>query len=696
MRFAIALLCLIAIASIIGTILPQNEPQAVYINQFGLFWATLFDYLGLYTLYSSLWFLLILVFLVLSTSICLIRNIPKIWADLQDWKLTIQLGSLRALPYHQAYISPLPRAIVTEKVTRLLAQQHYRFRVQQQTQHTLISARTGRANKLGYIATHAAVIIICIGALFDSDIWLKMQLLSGQKKVLVDQAQSLLLHDIPPEHRLASTMPSFQANLFLPEGQSSHAALINVRDGTLVQELPFTLTLKQFKVDYYPTGMPKLFASDVVLTDLENGQTITRTIKVNHPLIYKGIAIYQSSFADGGSLLELAGYPMRDTEYLPFSVNAEIGQQSEINSGQDSYSLELSDFRTINVENITDQTRQHNSQALTPLTDKIGAYFGSGAKNISDTVLRNIGPSIQYKLRDRAGQAKEFNTYMLPVAIDGIRVFLIGMRDMANEPFRYLRIPADEQGGLNEWMAFRAALQNRPMRIKAAARYAQSYLQQNKIQANANPRATQSHQPIQQVQQIALHLLDQFGATPQPQSAQTKLGGFAAIAKLIEETVPENAQARTAEIFMQILQGSLYELWQLTRAQIDLPAATRSPEDMAFLYSAINALSDSFFYSAPVLMHLRQFTEIKGSVFQVRRMPGKKIVYAGCLLLVLGIVMMFYIEAHRVWIVIQDQKSDGCHILFAATSHRQTIHFAQIFSDLKTTLQTVTQAVSTP
>ena len=42
MRFAIALLTVICIASIIGTVLKQHEPIDNYVNQFGPFWAELF------------------------------------------------------------------------------------------------------------------------------------------------------------------------------------------------------------------------------------------------------------------------------------------------------------------------------------------------------------------------------------------------------------------------------------------------------------------------------------------------------------------------------------------------------------------------------------------------------------------------------------------------------------------------------
>jgi cytochrome c biogenesis protein len=72
-----------------------------------------------------------------------------------------------------------------------------------------------------------------------------------------------------------------------------------------------------------------------------------------------------------------------------------------------------------------------------------------------------------------------------------------------------------------------------------------------------------------------------------------------------------------------------------------------------------NALSDSFFYGAPVYLQLDDFTEIKASVLQVTRSPGKSVVYLGCLFLVLGVFSMFYIRERRLWIWIKDGADDA-------------------------------------
>ena len=94
MRFAIALLTVICIASVIGTVLKQHEPAVNYVNQFGPFWSELFLAVRLNTVYSAWWFLLILGFLVVSTSLCIARNTPKVVADLKAYKEHIRENAL--------------------------------------------------------------------------------------------------------------------------------------------------------------------------------------------------------------------------------------------------------------------------------------------------------------------------------------------------------------------------------------------------------------------------------------------------------------------------------------------------------------------------------------------------------------------------------------------------------------------------
>ena len=83
MRFAVSMLSVLGIASIIGTVLKQNEPYSNYIIKFGQFWFGIFETLGLYDVYHSGWFLLILLFLITSCSLCIYRNSPLM---IKEWR----------------------------------------------------------------------------------------------------------------------------------------------------------------------------------------------------------------------------------------------------------------------------------------------------------------------------------------------------------------------------------------------------------------------------------------------------------------------------------------------------------------------------------------------------------------------------------------------------------------------------------
>src|SRR4051812_17346247 len=86
MRFAVSLLTIVAIASTIGTVLKQNEPYSNYLEQFGPFWFPALDHLGLYSVYTAWWFLLILCFLVTSTALCLWRNTPRMLREVNRFQ----------------------------------------------------------------------------------------------------------------------------------------------------------------------------------------------------------------------------------------------------------------------------------------------------------------------------------------------------------------------------------------------------------------------------------------------------------------------------------------------------------------------------------------------------------------------------------------------------------------------------------
>ena len=164
-----------------------------------------------------------------------------------------------------------------------------------------------------------------------------------------------------------------------------------------------------------------------------------------------------------------------------------------------------------------------------------------------------------------------------------------------------------------------------------------------------------------------------------------KSSGYLAVSKFLEK-VPVAEQERAADIFIKILNGSLWDLWQVAREKAGLKALEPSDQHARFVQVASNALSDAGFYGAPVYLQLREFQEIKASVLQLTRSPGKKVVYLGCLFLVLGVFAMLYIRERRVWVWIRPDGDGNAHAMMAMSSQRKTLDFENEFESLKAKL----------
>ncbi|TFV99591.1 cytochrome c biogenesis protein ResB [Oxalobacteraceae bacterium OM1] len=665
MRFAISLLTIIAIASIIGTVLKQNEPMPNYVNQFGPFWFEVFGKLGLYAVYSVWWFLLIMSFLVVSTTLCIIRNAPKMLKDMRSWRENVREQSLRNFHHHAEWHAGADAGVLTQQLGERVAAAGYKVKSVAKDGAVLLTAKQGAANKWGYIFAHSAIVIICIGGLLDSDLPIRFQEWAFGKTPFGGNG---IIAEIPAQHRLPIANPTFRGNTLIPEGATSSTAIIPRQEGVLIQDLPFSIQLKKFIIEHYSTGMPKLFASEVVVRDNETGKSFPATIKVNEPLIYKGVAVYQSSFEDGGSKLKLAGYPMVGPSEKTFEVAGEVGGSTPLASSRGTeYTVEWSGFRPFNVENTGQDVRAVNQNKS--FTEGLNKQLGSAAKNANSKELKNVGPSVQYKLRDKNGQAREYHNYMQPVLIDGAYVFLSGVRTAPDEPFRYLRIPADDNDTVEDWVRLRAALADPALREVAAKRYAERAMPESK---------PESEKLRAQLQASAVRGMGIF-------AGDENGGGYLAVSKFLEK-VPAGEQEKAADIFMKILNGSLWELWQAAREKDGLKPVAADEKHARFLQIATNAMSDAFFYGAPVYLQLRGFDEVKASVLQVTRSPGKNVVYFGCLLLVLGVFSMLYIRERRLWIWLKPGPHGGTQALMAMSTQRKTLDFEKEFETLKAQL----------
>ncbi|NDP46878.1 MAG: cytochrome c biogenesis protein ResB [Sulfuriferula multivorans] len=641
MRFAISLLSILAVASIIGTVLKQAEPYNNYLIQLGPFWFEVYEKLGLYDVYHTVWFLAILTFLVASTSVCITRNAPNFAREMKGFREHVTEQSLNAFKHkHEAETTHTPEALAAS-AQRYLEGQGYKVKNLPREASVLLAAKAGSWNRLGYFLAHSAIVMICVGGLMDGNLIFKVQQLLGYKKI---ETRDIPQSQVPAISRLKPSNLSFRGSVQIPEGSSADVAFLNVADGYLVQELPFTVGLKQFRIEHYTTGQPKSFESDIELFDLAGKKVREATIAVNHPLIHDGVAIYQASFADGGTHLTLRGWNLFSPTAEYFDVTGSVHQNTELTSVAGKYTIEFIDFRPFNIENMGGDVQ--------PSGDTMSVLGGSPVSE--NKHLRNVGPSFQYKLRDARGQALEFSNYMLPLELDGRWYLMSGVRETPNDAFRYMRMPLDAGGDIDSFMRLRGVLLNAALRPEIAARFARQALPENawntEIEAKLKFSATQ--------------VLALFAE-----------GGFQSLGKFIEDKVPAAEGEKAAGTYLRILELTAFEALQIANRQNGLPPPKIDDATGWLVRDTLNSMSDMFVYGAPVYLQLAQYDEVKASGLQLTRSPGQNVVYFGSLLLTLGVFFMLFVRERRVWLRIKPG-----HALLAMSSAKHTIDFEKEFT----------------
>ena len=430
MNLAISLLVAIAIASAIGTILQQNQPYNDYIIKFGPYWFEVFAALDLYDVYSAPWFLSIMGFLLLSTGVCVYRNAPKMVREMRRWREDVQCNSLKSFPNNCNWQSQAAPRAAADDIAQLLSQRGYQVRCDTRLQgdsaaSQLVIARRGGLNRIGYLFTHIAIVVICVGGLLDSRLPLKVGEWVGTVRA---EVLNLPVSQVPAISWLPGWNPSFRGSVEVVEGGVTDKVFVSLRDGYLVQQLPFSIEVEDFRVEHHLTGQPKSFESDLRIHDQDLAEPLQTTIEVNHPLIYKGYAIYQSSFGDGGSLLRIRLWSLDRNIGQSAPIEAHVNTARGIIDNKGEKQLEFTDFRLFNINPVTD---------------------GDG-----EVEQRNFGPSMLFRVRNAAGQAREYFNYMVPVEWEGQRVLLSGVRDSPSDPYRFLHIPVDTDDSIQRFLVF--------------------------------------------------------------------------------------------------------------------------------------------------------------------------------------------------------------------------------------------------
>jgi cytochrome c biogenesis protein len=630
MDLAITLLLALAIASIIGTLLQQNQPYADYVIKFGPFWFDVFETAGLYDVYSALWFLAILTLLVISTTVCVIRNGPSMIKDMWNLRTHVREKSLRVMHHNAQWVATSESEPVVAALEKGLSEEGFRVRQTVKEEGVLLSAMRGGMNRLGYIFTHVAIIVICIGGLLDSNLRIKFAEWQGDLKI---ETRDLASNDVPKESRLPVGNQAFRGSIQIPEGRTANVVFLALRDGYLVQELPFALKVEDFRIEHYATGQPKSFETDLVLYDNDLPEPLKTTIAVNHPLIHKGYAIYQSSFADGGTTLSMEAWPLdhrADQDVVSFE--GKVFEKRQMSWGEQSLRLELNSFRPFNIN--PDPTEEDPDN------------------------LRNFGPSFGFKLRSETGEAKEYVNYMAPVMREGRAFYLSGVRSSPAEEFGYLYIPIDRQGGLKAFNQFLQRLHDVTSVEEVSKQMMLETLSQ--MSDTSGPRLQAS------LQETLTTLVTMFIR-----------GGFTEVSQFIETSLPENQREKLGPAYLSMLREMLARLYFMDKDQTN-PV---TEAELLFLQDAADAIGSLSRYGSPVYLSLRDFDHVQASGLQIARAPGKVTVYVGCAFLILGVFILFYLPQRRFWVLVKQNNGES-EIILAGMSNRNPRDFDMVFNQI--------------
>ncbi|GAB4304594.1 MAG: cytochrome c biogenesis protein [Geminocystis sp.] len=273
LRLAIILLLVIAIFSITGTIIEQNQPINYYQENypenpalFGfLTWQVLLS-IGLNHVYTTWWYLAILFLFGSSLIACTFRRQLPALKSAKIWSFYHQSRQFNKLAFSAE--------ITTESlniIESILNKKGYKVF----SSDNSIYAQKGIAGRVGPIIVHIGMIIILLGAIWGafSGFFAQEMIASGN---------------------------TFMIKNYLEAGKLTN----------LEKAQSFQVKVNDFWIDYTPEGKVDQFYSDLSVINKQGEEVKRKTIFVNQPLRYKGITFYQTSWSISGVKVQLNNSPI--------------------------------------------------------------------------------------------------------------------------------------------------------------------------------------------------------------------------------------------------------------------------------------------------------------------------------------------------------------------------------------------------
>ena len=267
LKLTIFILILLAILSIIGTLIAQNAAREDYIQRYGGSLYEVLDFFNLFDMYHSWWFSAILLLLVINLIACSLQRFPGVWNQIfrGAGSRGLEESLLKTLPYVEKIRPSNPGKVNMEEVVGNSLRKRFKKQERIETDSMVtFFAEKGRFSRLGVYITHLSLLIILIGGILGS-------------------------------------LFGFKGFVNIIEGETADRFFIRGKDTSIPKPLPFSVRCDDFNVTFYDLKDNKQdrFVKEYtsLLTIIENGkEVLKKTVEVNHPLHHRGLAFYQSSY----------------------------------------------------------------------------------------------------------------------------------------------------------------------------------------------------------------------------------------------------------------------------------------------------------------------------------------------------------------------------------------------------------------
>lgn len=262
LKLTLFLLILLAILSIVGSFITQNASPAEYIQRYGPGLYEVLDFFSLFDMYHSWWFRIVLMLLAINVIACSTQRFPGVWRQVFRERATqgLQDSMLKTLPYVERVKGA---ELISEEAIRRILKKRFAHPLRIETDsHISLYGDKGRFSRFGAYFTHLSLLIILIGGLVGSTY-------------------------------------GFRGFVQIPEGEVIDQIYLRVKGADVPRPLGFSIRCDDFSVTYYDLPGKQRYVKEYSsqVTVMENGKEVMRkTIQVNHPLHYRGLAFYQASY----------------------------------------------------------------------------------------------------------------------------------------------------------------------------------------------------------------------------------------------------------------------------------------------------------------------------------------------------------------------------------------------------------------